>query len=114
MAKFGFASRKDCCKGQSPAKFEFVGSNDCKSWRVIGKYSTIFTKLNQRKTWVIPKRKRKRFRCFGIRVLKNLKGPTTAIRGVKMWRPRGEFLVLFLEYKKDKKNISFLDDMSEK
>ena len=86
VGKFSFSSRKKSGLEQSPLEFQFIGSNDCKTWSSIQSYKTKFTKLDQVKTWTIPVKSRKTFRCYGIKVTKVTKGIYAAIKHFKMWR----------------------------
>ena len=85
IAKFGFSSRDRCCLDQSPLEFQFVGSNDCKNWRVIQTLETKFTTLGEAKQWVIPSNLRATFYCFGIKTLKTTHKIHSAIKHMKMW-----------------------------
>ena len=89
VAKFGFSSRSDCCLEHSPTHFKFLGSNDCKKWKVIRSYRTRFTKLKQHKIWTIPLKRRRPYRCYGIRVDKVLSGRVAAIKNFRLWKPKG-------------------------
>ena len=90
VVKFSFSSRSWGGLEQSPTRFALVGSNNCRRWRTIGRYKTKFTKSKQRKTWKVPTRRRRRFRCFGVKVMRVQKGKLTAISNLKMWR-QGKF-----------------------
>ena len=90
VAKFSFSSGSvQNGLDQSPKEFEFVGSNDCQSWAVIGgtKYQTTFTGINQEMVWEIPPKARKRYKCYGIKVYEVASGGNVvAIKKMKMWR----------------------------
>ena len=89
VAKVSFSSRRFCCVNQSPTQFEVVGSNDCKTWKAVARYTTKFTKANEQKTFNIAKKDRKTFSCWGIKVNKVTSGPHAAIQNMKMLREPG-------------------------
>ena len=82
VAKFGFASRIDLQNlNQSPKSFYFVGSMDCSNWTTIIKVDDAgFTKNNQFKSWIIPKRGRQAFRCFGFELLSTIDSTHVSLR----------------------------------
>ena len=102
VAKFSFSSRSvPNGLDQSPKEFEFVGSNDCQSWTVIGdsKYQTTFTGLNQEMVWEIPPKARKRYKCYGIKVYEVASGGNVvAIKKMKMWREGENIDTAFLSH----------------
>ena len=85
VGKFEFSSRGRCCLEQAPLEFQFVGSNDCKTWTTIQSYQTKFTKLNEVKSWTIPASSRRVFQCYGIKVTKVSSGVYASIKHFKMW-----------------------------
>ena len=87
VAKFAFSSRtRQSWIQQSPTDFEFVGSNDCKNWRALARFTTQFTKLNEEKSWIVPSASRNTYSCYGIKVYKVKSGIYAAIKHMKMWK----------------------------
>ena len=85
VVKLSFSSRVDGSLQQSPTKFQLVGSNDCVHWKTISTFKAKFTQLNQVKSWDVPKKQRRAFKCIGIRVNEVSKGKFAAIQGMRMW-----------------------------
>ena len=88
VGRFSFSSRERCCVKQSPLNFEFVASNDCETWNVLGTYETKFTVVKEQKSWTIPASSRNVYTCYGIKVLKVKSKHYAAIKHFNMWMHR--------------------------
>ena len=91
VAKFGYSSRDDRSPVEAPIVFDFVGSNNCHDWEVLGKYRTQFRHLGEEKRWMVRVKSRKSFTCFGIRVSKGPEGSVAALKNFKLWKQLGMF-----------------------
>ena len=94
LAKIGFSSRQTTTNDlyQSPVKFDILASNDCKANQLDGivlmSLDNIFwTKSDEAKAWVIPEEKRRRFRCYGVKVYRT-KTSNVVITNTLMWEER--------------------------
>jgi len=70
-----------------PTAFDFVGSNDCSSWKVLKRveYSG-FTANKQTRSWQVPCSARKAYSCYGIRATRlRLHESNVALTHVKMF-----------------------------
>jgi len=89
VAKFSFRNRREKAhSANNPEQFEFVGSDDCESWTVIRVVSAVDwgMKQDEEKIWTIDQIDRKKFKCFGIRVLSISGNNHAAIQDLKMWK----------------------------
>jgi len=89
VAKFSFRNRREKAhSANNPKDFNFVGSDDCKSWTMIRGVSAVDwgIKQDEEKIWTIDQIDRKKFKCFGIQVLSISGKKSVAIQDLKMWK----------------------------
>ncbi len=105
VTKFSFRSRAenhtmypltrfDTYIDHSPTEFDFVGSNDCETWKKIMHVKGVtWSTFDQEQEWIIRGSAAYVFVCYGITVLKTGGYPFTAIQDFKMWKPGGLFRI---------------------
>ena len=87
VARFSFRSHREKSNGNNPTAFDFIGSNDCKSWTTILSADGVTWNSNDElKTWEIKKPDQLRFKCFGIRVRVVDSLSFAYIQDIKMWK----------------------------
>merc|ERR1711970_1575973 len=99
VAKFSFRNRREKAhSANNPIDFNFVGSDDCKSWTVISGIIRVDwgMKQDEEKIWTINQIDRKKFKCFGIQVLSITGKYYAAIQDLKMWKEFSEQRQYFL------------------
>ena len=105
VKKFSFRSRAenstmypmgmlDSYLNHSPTEFDFVGSNDCETWKKIMHVKGVtWSTFDQEQEWIIRGSAAYVFVCYGITVLKTGGYPFTAIQDFKMWKTGGLFRI---------------------
>ena len=87
IAKFSFRNRREKINGHNPTAFDFIGSNDCKSWTTILAVDGVTWSGNDElKTWDIKEPDQLPFTCFGIRVRAIDLHSLACIQDFKMWK----------------------------
>ena len=87
--KFGFRNRREnSADGNDPIAFDFVGSDDCKTWETLFSVDGVtWSGRDESKTWDIKeKNQRTAFKCFGIRVRAVNTYKDACIQDLKMWK----------------------------
>ena len=74
----------------APFNFDVIGSMDCVHWTTMFNVRVSgfgCTGLNQRRSWVIPRRKRRSFTCIGLRInsIWNWRKPYCTLRHIDLW-----------------------------
>jgi len=94
---FSFRSPKGMGSSQSPTMFDFIGSNNCRSWTVILRVFDVrwrrFTNFeemidlgDEKKLWHIPINQQGSYRCYGFRVHATRNANNVSIYDAKLWR----------------------------
>jgi len=88
VGKFSFRNRRESGHVKNnPSMFDFVGSNDCSSWKILKAVDWVVWQGNdQEQSWQIEENNRQDFNCYGIQVRAISGSYHVAIQDVKMWK----------------------------